>query len=121
MASMKGPQNEDTAFTTCPAVSELVRVSGRTTLLSRGFSETCSSVLPMPNSAKAVMQVPRLYLTKGSIMPTTVTRLLSCTIFLRPMRFMRTAAGIENRRNQMNTIDGMNPASVSLSSKSALT
>ena len=75
----------------------------------------------MPNSAKAVMQVPRLYLTKGSIMPMTVTRLLSCTIFLRPMRFMRTAAGIENRRNQMNTIDGMNPASVSLSSKSALT
>ncbi len=57
---MNGPQNDDTALTTCPAVSELVSVSGRTTFVSSGLSDTCSSVLPMPSRAKAAMQVARL-------------------------------------------------------------
>ena len=58
--AMKGPQNDDTAFTTCPTVSELVSASPLTTFVSRGFSDTCRIVLPMPSSTKATMQVTRL-------------------------------------------------------------
>ncbi len=67
------------------------------------------------------MQVARLYSTKGIIMPTTVMRLLACTIFLRPMRFIAIAAGTASSRNHTNTIEGMNPATVSLSPKSCFT
>ena len=50
-----------------------------------------------------------------------VMPLLICTMFLRPRRFMARAAGIESSRNQMKTIEGMNPARVSLSPKSCWT
>ena len=52
-------------------------------------------------------------------MPAKVMRLLICTIFFLPSLSISTAAGTERRKNQMNTIDGISPATVSLSEKSA--
>ena len=57
---MKGPQNDETALTTWPAVSELVSASPLTTLVSSGLSDTWRIVLPMPSSTNAVMHVARL-------------------------------------------------------------
>ena len=59
-AAMKGPQNDETALTTWPAVSELVSASPLTTLVSSGLSDTWRIVLPMPSSTNAVMHVARL-------------------------------------------------------------
>ena len=50
-----------------------------------------------------------------------VMTLLTCTIVFLPALFIAIAAGIERRRNQMNTIEGMKPARVSLRLKSCLT
>ena len=54
-------------------------------------------------------------------MPTIVMTLLTCTMRLRPMRFITMAAGIDSSRNHTKTIEGMNPATVSLSPKSFFT
>ena len=56
-AAMKGPQNDETALTTWPAVSELVSASPLTTLVSSGLSDTCMSALPMPSSEKETIIV----------------------------------------------------------------
>ena len=50
-----------------------------------------------------------------------VMMLLTCTIVFLPTLFIAMAAGMERSRNQMNTIDGMNPARVSLRLKSCFT
>ena len=54
--AMKGPQKEDTAFTTCPPVRQLVRRSPFTTFVRSGFRDTCRRVLPMPSRTNATMQ-----------------------------------------------------------------
>ena len=59
-AAMKGPQKEDTALTTWPAVSELVSASPLTTLVSRGLSDTWRMVFPMPRNTNPIMQVAKL-------------------------------------------------------------
>jgi hypothetical protein len=116
-----GPMNDETALTTCPAVSELVSDSPDTTFVSSGLSDTCRIVLPIPSSAKATMQVAKLYDTNGISMPTIVMTLLIWTVRLRPTRFIASATGTESSRNHRNTIEGMNPARASLRLKSFLT
>ena len=59
-AAMNGPQNEEMALTTCPAVSELVRALPFTTLVSSGLSDTWRIVFPTPRRTKASMQVTKL-------------------------------------------------------------
>ena len=50
-----------------------------------------------------------------------VTNILTNTIFFRPIRFIKIAAGTASNKNHRNTIEGRNPAIVSLNPKSAFT
>ena len=50
-----GAQKEETAFTTWPPVRQLVSRSPFTTLVSSGFRDTWSRVLPMPSRMKATI------------------------------------------------------------------
>ena len=111
---MNGAHTAETAFTTCPAVSELESMSPFTTLVSSGFKETCRMVLPIPKRTQASIQLWKLNEMKGIIIPMMVMTLLSCTVFLRPILFMSEAVGTLSSRNQMKIMEGMNPARVSL-------
>ena len=57
----------------------------------------------------------------GIIIPTNVNRLLSCTVFFRPILFIKRAVGTERSRNHRNTMEGMKPDTVSLRPKSVFT
>ena len=49
-----GPRADDADLKNCPNVSEEVRRRGSTTSPSRGFTEVCMRVLPMPANANAM-------------------------------------------------------------------
>ena len=59
-AAINGPQKDETAFSTCPAVNELASTFPFTTFVSNGFNDTCKMVLPIPSKAKAIRHVYRL-------------------------------------------------------------
>ena len=54
-------------------------------------------------------------------MPRNVTTLLTWTVALRPILFIRSAVGALSSRNQTKMAIGISPASVSLSWKSSFT
>ena len=109
---MNGPQNEETALTTCPAVRLLVNSFWSvTTLFNKGLSDTCRMVLPIPNKAYPTRQAQSVF-NNGMSIPTSVTAILSMTVFLRPQAFILMPTGMLKNRNQMKTIEGTKPAMV---------
>ena len=50
--AMRGAMNDAIALMNCPNVRVLANFSPLTTQVMRGLSETCISVLPMPNRQK---------------------------------------------------------------------
>jgi hypothetical protein len=63
--AMYGAKNEAIALMNCPNVSELANLSPLITLATKGLSDVCIRVLPMPKSENAINIAAKLLLAIG--------------------------------------------------------
>ena len=111
------------AFTNWPSDMRLVSWSCGTTLLIKAGSAAWMIVLPMPRSANTTKYIQNLSALAASArnIAAAVTASETSTVLRRPHFPHTIPVGTDMRKNQMNIIDGRNPAMASLRPHSAFT